>query len=290
MEKNYRIKITIDTDNNDYEYVNNITCVELLDKINKFKNLEIYEYTKRNIYECSFDKSIYGILIYFKDIINKKIIDKINVIEYVCKLKELFDIIVINIDNEYIYLTEKKYFENKTINDHSWYYCIKSFIQVHPTISYKIHKIIFDFMNNYSFSKNYIGLGGETSLFSRFKDFESVCYLSNSDSAVNDSIYNNHHIHNIHVDYNKIKLSEYIKKNTLLTVNIRKNGFTKNLSNEIENINISEILYIGCSDKTIIKDSKIILSNSFTIINKKRFKMFFETNLFMNIIFFKRID
>jgi len=244
----------------EYPYDDNITDLSLLQKINEFLKLGIT--VRSATFQKSFDseKVMYGI-----DIITYDTLDRYIII----RILSIFDIVYIK-DTCYSHL---KHFQD-IFYGKMWLYSIQSFVQSYPQITQNIHQCVNDYIATYNKPLSYIGIGGEMLLYSTLYPFTVSITMTNNSIIYNDGILNIHK-HKLSssiqlVDYNTVSLKDFININDELTsvvllLNIRKKGLTEQLKKEIALYSFYRIIYIGCSNKTVINDLQYLLNLKYQV-------------------------
>lgn len=249
-KSNYRLKICVNFLNKT-SYNDVITDKFLLEKINKF----MQKVKNGNIIHGFFQKSNYNnhysIIIYcseqleFENIYCEALDDDLKVFGY-CIITDEHK--KINYVSEDIRLDYKYY-------DFIWTTSVNSFIQVNPGAGTFIHNTV----KNLICDKYYFfGIGGEMGIYVKeLKKTKFTC-LTNSRNIHDDCVLN-YGLAGFHlVDYENVRLKNFkSRKNMVLVVNISRSGL-KNLATQIIKMPFKQIIYIGCSDKTIQKDMKIL--------------------------------
>ena len=242
-----RFKIIVDFKSKEYEQITNEI---LLIFINYFR--ENVSFTFKDIlFRISFDEKMLGILIY----LNEKTMN----IEKVYETLKLYSnelIFAYSYQNNTIYLSENKYF----IED-DWKCCIDSFSQVSKFSNENVHSFVNHLISS-SKSKSFLGLGGESYYYAVKNRYCFSCCtaITNSKNIHDNWIINKYNDIDelILTSYEILNIKKYIKDNTFLIVNISKKGL-KDLVYDI--INVKEIIYIGCCNKYVEKDLKVLKEN-----------------------------
>lgn len=187
------------------------------------------------------------------------------------------------------YLSERKKLTNHYYN-FDWHISINSFIQSHPDVSNQIHQLVNQLIDR-SDQNNYYGLGGEMGIY--YKHFQSLfkfhkCFTDSSE-IYDDYLYNLKESDCIHlVDYKNINLEKFIdssSSNNILIINISRSGL-KELANSINSFSFKQIIYIGCCEETVSRDSSK-LTNYF-INNIYKLDQFPGTKYFSFVIDFRK--
>lgn len=271
-QQNYRLKICVNiTFNDNYidHYIDTITDIYLLKKINKFLSFikKIDNDMHINIKYCYFQKSNvsneYGIIMAIANSI-------INIIQYFDENLTVFGYFLLTDISKIIYLTENTRLKN-TYYGFDWHVSINSFIQVHPEISNIVHDTVKEWIIK---DTKYIGLGGEMSVYQKMlndnnNNNNDIC-ITNSQEIYDDSILNNEKQKVYLVNYDKLIISDYITNTNeyILLINISRNGL-KELAKQISELIFRQIIYIGCNHKAINRDITI-LKKSYKITNIKK--------------------
>lgn len=151
-----------------------------------------------------------------------------------------------------------KSFTNSRLTDISdgvyWSYSIDSFSQIYKESSEEIHKIV---NKEIIQSTNFIGIGGEMGYYAKANrdKFKNISLFTNSQSIYNDSL-NEKQICEL-VDYNIFELNNYYRDDSVLLINISKNGL-KRLTIQINKLHFKQIIYISCNPTSLSKDLKIM--------------------------------
>lgn len=266
---NYRIKICVNFDGESYS--DSITDVYLLGKINQFIKygfmVKYANFQKSNI--CN----EYGI------IISKNKRDDCEMIYN--QLKSDCELKVFGYYNEggvVEYLSTDARIRNKYY-DFDWWVSINGFVQPTQSVGKLIHEIV-DQMIIKGDENTFYGIGGESCMYSHRGNFKKSICLTNSRVIYDDCIFNKGHENIYLINYEKDQLNKYIDcrndsiDKKILLINISRNGL-KNLAHQIININITfdQIIYIGCCDKGVSNDIKI-LSKMYEIKEIKKLKQF----------------
>lgn len=143
-----------------------------------------------------------------------------------------------------------------------WSYSIDSFSQIYRESSEEIHKLV---NKEIMKSTNFIGIGGEMGYYAKAnKDkFKNILLFTNSQSIYNDSL-KEKQVCEL-VDYNIFELDNYYKDDSVLLINISKNGL-KRLAIQINKLNFKQIIYISCNSVSLSKDLGI-MTNYNTIVS-----------------------
>lgn len=279
------------------KYSDNISSIDIIRIANKiiFK-LQNYKYKdilKYMVVQKSLNTDQYGIKIVLNNKINLTQNIIISLENIYLNIKEYIYIFAYQYKDKTIYISKSKRF-NDIFDNCQWSYSIDSFVQSNQLSANIIHKTINSWIYNSILSSNryYLGIGGEmgyycSSLYNKLynikgdikEDIKGVC-LTNSKSIYEDNIHNFSLYRQKHifgkikidiVDYKNINISKYdIDSNYTLLLNISRKGLTNldNLKSQILSYKFKQIIYIGCSKKTIIQDFEYL--NNVYMINKYR--------------------
>jgi hypothetical protein len=260
---NYRTRITINLENIKYkQYTDNITDIKLLDFINEF--IIISNKFAINMCNCTFQKSqtnnLFGVIADLKDL------NMFKLKEFSRELNcHIFGVLYEDII--YYFTNDTQFIENKMV------YSINGFCQVSPQLTNFCHTLVNSLIDNLENKLNFFGLGGESFYYylNNKNKFDSCECYTNSIGVHTDNLTNN----KIFNDKSTLKLINYtnykfnILNNTFCLINISRNGL-KNLAEELLDTKILEIVYIGCSKKSMDKDIKI-LNKKYNIIKQYYF-------------------
>lgn len=318
QDNNFRIKICVnfqyDFNNIIKKYNDNITNEKLLnfinmiiDKINLYQLYPKYSYfMKSNFYDD------YGVLLGFdKNVSESVILNSLkkfilnsnnnynNKNNMICVLG--YFIVGNKEKTDCVYLTENKRIRNKYY-DFDWLLSINSFQQPNPYAGELIHNIVDKLI--LKSNCNYLGIGGEMGVYAKkylsYFNFDCksnlkinlkyIC-LTNSTEILNDFNSNiNNQINCYLVDYNNVNINVFIDFNNnnrnnpewIGLINISKHGL-RNLTNQINNIEFKQIIYIGCKIKSIHNDMNILLKK-YHIKNYYEIKYSNESNYVIELI------
>jgi hypothetical protein len=258
---NYRLKINVSFLDKYSQFINeykdNITNINLLKKINYVLNI-IKKYNIK-IPSAIFQKSNYndgGCSIIFEHDLHSKLFDELLLDTNIKVIYYMYDSTYLNYTNNlYIDYIHKDY-KNK---EFLWYTSPMAFFQSNPETSNQIHNIVCNAILQ-SNCKNYYGLGGEMGLYANmFKNyFQSITCIAGYKSIQDEYFYNTGESCHL-VDYYNLNLCKYVNTlcGNILLINISKNGL-KNLAVQVLNLNIDDIIYIGCCEKYIKIDIDIL--------------------------------
>ena len=293
-QKNYRIKICVNFfDKNKTHirsYNDNITCQYLLEKINIFIDILIKS-NNRNISYAVFQKSNYkkeyGVIITMINLNDEDIdiISNFNDEELIVKGYSSLN----NQHHKIVYIGQEKHLTN-FYYDFIWKQSLQSFIQTNTSVSNEIHQTVDRLLNKDNINSkldNFYGLGGEMGVYyyRNKNSFKKGTCFTNSKEIYEDYILNTGDDNVYLVDYDKFSLKNYLDthSNNVLVINISRNGL-KELAVQINKLNFKQIIYIGCSEKTVRKDANNL--SRYVINQVYKFDMFPGTDYYSYVINF----